>query len=241
MPVLERISLTVRAGEFVSIVGPSGSGKSTLLDIIAGLTVPDTGRVRIDGNDTTAMRGYAAYMPQKDVLLPWRKIVDNVALPLEIAGIGKKEARREAEKWLPAFGLGEFAASYPHELSGGMRQRAAFLRTCLCQKELMLLDEPFGSLDALTRLDMQRWLMDVWKSFRSSVLLVTHDIDEAIFLSDHVYVFSPRPGKLAGEVVITLGRPRRVEMTTSPEFAGMKAEIMQILQNNAQVSARPSE
>jgi ABC-type nitrate/sulfonate/bicarbonate transport system ATPase subunit len=232
MTVLDRVSLTVRSGEFVSIIGPSGSGKSTLLDIIAGLTGPDHGQVWIDGKETTSRRGHAAYMPQKDVLLPWRTIVDNVAIPLELNGMSKKEARQEAERWLPQFGLGGFAKHYPHQLSGGMRQRAAFLRTCLCKKELMLLDEPFGSLDALTRLDMQRWLMEVWQAFHTSVLLITHDIEEAIFLSDRIYVFSPRPGKVAGEVSVELERPRRVEMTASEVFVRTKAKLMHILQTS---------
>ncbi|UFJ40252.1 ABC transporter ATP-binding protein [Brevibacillus humidisoli] len=227
---LQDISLSVRQGEFVSLIGPSGSGKSSLLDIIAGLSLPDAGDVLIDGRSKAGERGHVSYMPQRDVLFPWRTILDNVIVPLQIQGVEKKQAREEATRLLPVFGLEQFAASYPHMLSGGMRQRAAFLRTYLCKKELILLDEPFGSLDALTRMQMQQWLLGIWQQFRHSVLLVTHDVDEAILLSDRIYLLSARPGEIVAEVDVPLPRPREPVITTDPAFLSIKSRLLQLLQ-----------
>ena len=230
MTVLDRVSLTVRSGEFVSIIGPSGSGKSTLLDIIAGLTGRITDRYGSTGRNDFPSRTCRLYAA-KGCTFAVAHHSGQCGYSFGAEWNEQKEARQEAERWLPQFGLGGFAKHYPHQLSGGMRQRAAFLRTCLCKKELMLLDEPFGSLDALTRLDMQRWLMEVWQAFHTSVLLITHDIEEAIFLSDRM-MFLPRPGKVAGEVSVELERPRRVEMTASEVFVRTKAKLMHILQTS---------
>ncbi len=226
---LKHVSISVQDGEFVSIIGPSGCGKSTLLDIISGVIVPQAGDVFYHEKQINGKKGIVSYMPQKDLLFPWRTIIDNAAVPLEIAGMSRKQARSEARQLLPRFGLEQFAGSYPQALSGGMRQRANFLRTILCRKELMLLDEPFGKLDALTRLEMQEWLLEIWRDFQYSVLLVTHDIDEAIFLSDKVYVMSPRPGTIMHEVKIPLPRPRSFEMLTGPDAVKTKEELLGML------------
>lgn len=226
---LQAVSLFVREGEIVSLIGPSGCGKSTMLDVVAGLTLPDAGEVLLDGTVITGQKGFVSYMPQKDVLFPWRTILDNVIIPLEIQGIKKNAARDEAFTLLPVFGLDKFADSYPWALSGGMRQRAAFLRTYLCKKALMLLDEPFGKLDALTRLQMQQWLLDIWQTMRHTVLFVTHDVEEAILLSDRIYVLSARPGQIIAEVNVDFPRPRHSGITTTPDFTALKSELLQFL------------
>lgn len=208
VPVLVDVSLSVARDEFVTLIGPSGSGKSTLLNIICGLMQPDEGEILLHGRVTTDRIGRVGYMPQRDLLLPWRSVLDNVLLGPEVMGRDVDEARREAIELLPLFGLDGFADHYPATLSGGMRQRAALLRTFLCRQEIVLLDEPFGALDALTRRTMRRWLLGVWGRFRQAVILVTHDVDEAIALSDRVYVFSARPGRIVDEVPIDLPRPR---------------------------------
>lgn len=226
---LKDISIVVREGEIVSLIGPSGSGKSTLLDVVAGMTLPDTGTVMLDGEHILGKKGFVSYMPQKDVLFPWRTILDNVIVPLEIQGLNRKAAREEALQLLPVFGLENFAQSYPHTLSGGMRQRASFLRTYLAKKEMMLLDEPFGKLDALTRIQMQQWLLKIWENFSHTVLFVTHDVDEAILLSDRVYVLSASHGQVLAEVPVPLIRPRDSEIMTAPEFIAIKRELLNLL------------
>ncbi len=233
---LNQVSLQVGAGEFVSLIGPSGCGKSTLLDIIAGLYLPDTGDILLQGRTLLGTRGGVSYMPQKDVLFPWRTILDNVIVPLEVQGVSKADARREALALLPEFGLEGFARSYPYMLSGGMRQRAAFLRTVLCKKELLLLDEPFGKLDALTRLQMQHWLLTIWQKFKRAVLFVTHDVDEAILLSDRIYVMSPRPGSIEAEVPIYIKRPRGSRSSLSREFIQIKSHLLQLLEQGSSSS-----
>jgi len=208
VPVLQDVSLSAAREEFVTLIGPSGSGKSTLLNIICGLMQPDEGEVLLHGETIAERIGRVGYMPQRDLLLPWRSVLDNVLLGPEVMGRDMAQARREALDLLPLFGLNGFEGHYPATLSGGMRQRAALLRTFLCHQEIVLLDEPFGALDALTRRTMRRWLVEVWARFRQAVILVTHDVDEAIYLSDRVYVFSERPGRILDEVPIDLPRPR---------------------------------
>ena len=208
VPVLDDVSLSVGREEFVSLIGPSGSGKSTLLNVICGLMQPDSGEILLHGEVATDRIGRVGYMPQRDLLLPWRSVLDNVLLGPEVMGHDLGQARREALELLPLFGLNGFEGQYPATLSGGMRQRAALLRTFLCRQEIVLLDEPFGALDALTRRTMRRWLLGVWGRFRQAVILVTHDVDEAIYLSDRVYVFAERPGRILDEVPIDLPRPR---------------------------------
>lgn len=227
---LRDVSLTVRSGEFVALVGPSGCGKSTLLDVLSGLQRPDAGRVELDGREITGTVGLIGYMPQKDLLMPWRTVLDNTILGLELAGVRRSEARERALESFPRFGLAGFERVYPASLSGGMRQRAALLRTFLVPREVQLLDEPFGALDAITRAEMQAWLLDVRQGFDSTVVLVTHDVDEAIYLADRVYVLSPRPGRIRDEVPVDIPRPRvYAEVVTSEPFRALKARLLDAL------------
>lgn len=227
--VLDHVDLTVQAGEFVSIVGPSGCGKSTLLNMIAGLEQPSSGEIVISGRSAPDRLGSAAYMHQKDLLLPWRTVLGNAILALEIAGVPKPVGHARAEALLDRFGLKGFESAYPATLSGGMRQRAAFLRTVLSDRPLLLLDEPFGALDALTRSMMQEWLLSVWDDLGRTVLFVTHDVEEAIFLSDRVLVMSARPGRLVHERAVDLPRPRHFDVIATPEFASLKADLFHAL------------
>lgn len=215
---LSATDLHARPGEFVTILGPSGCGKSTLFHIITGLLSPSTGSVFIDGTPVNNTRGHVSYMPQGDQLLPWRSIRDNVILGMEVDGVSKRQARVQASGLLTQFGLGDYLDAHPRELSGGMRQRAAFIRTMLFPRDVLLLDEPLGALDAQTRLLMQEWLLDVWTNDKKTVLFITHDVDEAVFLSDRVYVMSARPGRMIGEVTINLPRPRRPQVREAPEY-----------------------
>lgn len=217
---LEDVSLTVRDRELVALIGPSGSGKSTLLDIVAGLYPPSAGTVFLDGEptQTQARLGRTAYMRQRDLLLPWRSAVDNAALALEAHGIPRRQARARARARFAEFGLAGFERAYPSQLSGGMRQRVAFLRTVLAERPLLLLDEPFGALDALNRVAMQSWLLEMWERERRAVLLVTHDVDEAVYLADRVVVLTARPGRVAHVEPIDLPRPRHRDIVTSTAF-----------------------
>ncbi|CAH1213614.1 Bicarbonate transport ATP-binding protein CmpD [Paenibacillus auburnensis] len=225
--VLDNVSLTVEPQEFVSILGPSGCGKSTLFHIIGGLEAPDAGTVSMNGRSVTGQRGEISYMPQQPALFPWRSTLDNVLLAGELKGEPQAAARDNARRWLAKVGLGGFEKAYPHMLSGGMQQRAAFLRALLAPQELMLLDEPFSALDALTRSDMQRWLLELWEENRRSVLFITHNIEEALLLSSRIYVFSGRPGSVLHTVDIPFPRPRREEITDSPEFLQLKRQLAQ--------------
>jgi len=198
---LDGLDLKVRAGELVAVVGPSGCGKSTLLELVAELQEPDAGRVTVTGE--------TAYMPQRDLLLPWRDALGNAALALECQGVAKPAARARAEPLFERFGLADFERARPAELSGGMRQRVAFLRTLLAGRPVLLLDEPFGALDSITRASMQEWLAEALVAEPRTVLLVTHDVEEAILLADRVAVLSPRPGRVVAELEVGLPRPRR--------------------------------
>ncbi|MNW52218.1 Bicarbonate transport ATP-binding protein CmpD [compost metagenome] len=236
LPVLNGLSLTVKQGEFVAIVGPSGCGKSTLFHIIGGLLKPQEGQVLMNGHDVTGQRGKISYMPQQPALFPWRTIEDNVLLAGEVAmdTPPRAEALAEARKWLSSVGLAGFEQAYPHMLSGGMQQRAAFLRALLSPQELMLLDEPFSALDALTRSDMQRWLLDIWEQNRRSVLFITHNIEEALLLADRVYVLSNRPATVLHEVHVPFDRPRREEITEESAFLERKRQIAQWMREEQQ-------
>ena len=231
LDTLSEVTLHINEGEIVSLIGPSGCGKSTLLDIIAGLSVPDSGEVLLNNQKSIiGHKGFVSYMQQKDVLFPWRTIVENMVVPLEIIGANKQAALLEARSMLATFGLERFADDYPDTLSGGMRQRANLLRTYLCKKEIMLLDEPFGKLDALTRRQMQRWFLEVWNNLKPTVFLVTHDVEEAILLSERIYVFSGRPGRIVEEVKVGLSRPRQDSIITSPEFVEIKKNLLKLLE-----------
>jgi ABC-type nitrate/sulfonate/bicarbonate transport system ATPase subunit len=228
-PVLDGFSLRVAMGEFCAIVGPSGSGKSTILNLFAGLLGPDAGRVAVLGREGARVLGAAAYMPQRDALLPWRTVEDNVALPLRIAGVPVADARLRARRLLTRFDLGGYAAGRPDALSGGMRQRVAFLRTVLPERGALLLDEPFGALDALTRADLQDWLQRAVLMGGQSVLLVTHDVEEALYLADRVVVLRGRPAEAALDLPVPFPRPRGREVTLTSTFAQLKGEVFRAL------------
>ncbi|MGH6926381.1 MAG: ABC transporter ATP-binding protein [Propylenella sp.] len=229
---IEDFSLRLRPNEFISIIGPSGSGKSTLLNVIAGILIPDAGSVKLDGADITGEPGNVAYMMQRDLLLPWRTVLDNVILGPELAGTPRAGARATALALTPRFGLAGFENAYPAALSGGMRQRAALLRTILCERSVILLDEPFGALDALTRAALSEWLLGIQREFKRTMILITHDPEDAVFLSDRVYVATPRPMRIAGIVDIDLPFERRREATLMPEFAAHKKAVLSLLRND---------
>jgi NitT/TauT family transport system ATP-binding protein len=214
---LERLSLRAAPGEIVAVVGPSGSGKTTLLELVCGLQRPDAG---------TLEAAPAALMPQRDLLLPWLGALDNATLALRARGVPRAEARDQARPWIERFGLGEFADTRPAELSGGMRQRVSFLRSLLAGKPVLALDEPFAALDAITRAEMQSWLARVLADAPRTVILVTHDVEEAVVLADRVAVLSPRPGRVMAEITVALPRPRR---RTDPELTALRERVYRAL------------
>lgn len=224
--IIRQISLTLQEGELVSLLGVSGGGKTTLFNIIAGLKEPDEGKVYLEGKDITGKPGNVSYMLQKDLLLPYRTIVDNVALPLIIRGMNKKEAREKASTYFEEFGLEGTQKKYPAQLSGGMKQRAALLRTYLFSEKVALLDEPFSALDMLTKGAVHEWYLNVMEKIKLSTLFITHDIDEAILLSDRIYLLTGRPGTLTKEIVIKEPKPRRKDFNLSEEFLRYKREII---------------
>ncbi|MFC2035902.1 ABC transporter ATP-binding protein [Chloroflexota bacterium] len=228
-PVLEDISFKIMPGEFVTIIGASGTGKSTLFNLCVGLLEPDKGEILIDGEKPDNRAGMVGYMPQRDLLLPWRNVLDNVIIPLEIQGVPRRESRQKAFEMLPHFGLETFENEYPSTLSGGMRQRAALLRTWLMGRATLLLDEPFGALDALTRKELRNWLLRVWQEFGRTVMFITHDVEEAVYLADRVLMISARPGIIKRELKIDLPRPRRQRMIAEPEFGKLVRELLEEL------------
>ncbi|MBI1200931.1 MAG: ATP-binding cassette domain-containing protein [Rhodopseudomonas sp.] len=234
---LAPVDLDVPAGKFVSLIGPSGCGKSTIFNVIAGLQPPSTGRVVLDGEEATGTIGQVGYMLQKDLLLPWRTVLDNVALGMEIRGVPLKEARDRALPLLHRYGLGGFENRYPKALSGGMRQRAALLRTLLIDTDVVLLDEPFGALDAQTKAQMQEWLLQLFQDFGRTVIFVTHDVEEAVFLSDEIYVMASRPGRIIDQMTIDLPRPRDRSVISSPRFVAMKKYCLDLLHNVGEAPA----
>ncbi len=226
--ILDGIDFAVEPGTFVALVGPSGAGKSTLLSLLAGLEPPTEGIIEKDG-EPLAGPGTVAYMPQNDLLLPWRTVVGNVALGLEATGTSKREARTRANKALSRFGLEEFADVPPWKLSGGMRSRVALLRTALLDRDVLLLDEPFGALDALTRRHLQGWLLEVREELAATIVLVTHDVDEALLLADRAVVLGQRPARVALDLPVKLERPRTMEIETTTEFSRLKRQLLQAL------------
>jgi putative hydroxymethylpyrimidine transport system ATP-binding protein len=227
--IFQNISIDVKPGEFVSIIGASGSGKSTLFKLITGLLEPDRGQIWINGQASEKRLGKVGYMPQKDLLLPWRTVTENVLLPLELTKENKKQRMMEIKEWLSRFGLEGYEKAYPHELSGGMRQRAAFLRTIMTGKDLLLLDEPFGALDSLTKRKMHSWLLELWGDLQKTVLFITHDLEEAILLSDRIYLLPGAERQLVQEVKINLPRPRNAELIYQSEFIGMRKELERLI------------
>lgn len=222
--VLQDVSLTLREGELVCLLGISGGGKTTLFNVISGLLQPDEGQVFLDGQDITGKPGHISYMLQKDLLLPYRTIEDNVALPLLLRGVKKKEARAQAAALFPQFGLEGTEKLWPAQLSGGMRQRAALLRTYLFSQNVALLDEPFSALDTLTKSAVHQWYLEVMERIRLSTLFITHDIDEAILLSDRIYLLMD--GRVGEEIIVREPRPRHMDFNLTPEFLEYKRYIL---------------
>ncbi|QWW67505.1 ABC transporter ATP-binding protein [Rhizobium sp. WYJ-E13] len=229
MEVLKDISLHIARGEFVSIVGPSGSGKSTILRLLTQALLADKGDILFDGTPLSQAAHAFAFMPQRDALMPWRSVIDNAILGLEVHGMRRRQARAVAAPLFERFGLAGFENHYPAALSGGMRQRAALLRTVIQRQDVLLLDEPFGALDALTRTQMQEWLQGMWTDHRWTALLITHDVREAVFLSDRIYVLSARPAAVVREFEVPLARPRTLADLGSPAAQTIETEILQTL------------
>lgn len=223
MKILKDISFNVNKGELVTIVGPSGSGKSTIFNIITKLTEVDSGSLNINGD--------VSYMYQKDMMVPWKKVIDNIAIPLVLNGMKKKEAREIVEKYIDIFGLEGFQEKYPSQLSGGMKQRANLLKTYLTSNDIMLLDEPFGALDSITRGKLQKWLVGLKKKTNSTILFITHDIDEAILISDRIYVISEKPAIIKGEVKVDISRDNYEEISLTKEFIEIKRNVLKLLGN----------
>ncbi|MFN8376080.1 MAG: ABC transporter ATP-binding protein [Anaerolineae bacterium] len=230
LPALGPLTLTVETGEFVCVVGPSGCGKSTLIRILAGLQKPSQGQVLLDGAPITAPSRRVAVMFQETNLMPWRTVLDNVALPLELTGFSKTIRYETVHKLLPALGLEEFALAYPGELSGGMAQRAALGRVLVQQPHVMLLDEPFGALDALTREQVSLDLLRLWAEKEQTVVMVTHSIDEAVLLADRIVVLSRRPGQLVADIRVPLTRPRRIEDTYTEIFNQTARQVREMIE-----------
>jgi putative hydroxymethylpyrimidine transport system ATP-binding protein len=230
-PIFQDISIDVKNGEFVSIIGSSGSGKSTLFKLITGLLEPQQGEIRMYGEQIGDRLGIVGYMPQKDLLLPWRTVLDNVLLPVEVMKVSKKQKIAEVREWLSQFGLAEYENAYPHELSGGMKQRVAFLRTIVTGRELLLLDEPFGALDSLTKRTMHNWLLDLWGELQRTVLFITHDLEEAILLSDRIYLIGGKGNHQIKEIKVNLTRPRNSELIYQSAFIAMRKELEWLIQH----------
>jgi ABC-type nitrate/sulfonate/bicarbonate transport system ATPase subunit len=224
--ILDDLSIQVGEGEFVSILGPSGSGKSTLFHVIGGLFAPDSGDIKLDGESINGRRGSISYMPQSPSLLPWRTVIENVMLGQELHGKRDKEM---AMGMIERAGLKGYEDAYPEDLSGGMKQRVAFIRALVSPQSFLCLDEPFSALDEFTRLDMQRWLLSIWEEDLSSVLFVTHNIDEALFLSDRIIVLSTRPARVQKEFKVPFPRPRNKEILLTEEFLKWKTDIFEEL------------
>ena len=227
--VLKDVSITLNEGEIISLLGVSGGGKTTLFNVLSGIYTPESGTVTLKNEDVTGKPGKISYMLQKDLLLPYKKVIDNVSLPLVLGGMNKKEARAEADKYFKTFGLEGTQQLYPSKLSGGMKQRAALLRTYLSSNGVALLDEPFSALDTITKSKIHKWYLDVMKSINLSTVFITHDIDEAILLSDRIYILAGNPGTICAEIVIDVPKPRDENFNVSDEFICYKRKIVELL------------
>lgn len=229
--IIDNVSLSLDKGEIAALLGVSGSGKTTLFNIIAGLSKPDKGSVLLDNEEITGAPGKISYMLQKDLLLPHKTILDNVALPLVIKGMKKSEARQRALPLFCRFGLSDTEKKYPSQLSGGMKQRAALLRTYLFSEKVALLDEPFSALDMLTKADIHQWYLDIMDEIKLSTLFITHDIDEAILLSDKIYILSGKPATIVKEITINEPKPRSRDFALTESFLAYKKQITAQLKN----------
>lgn len=227
--VLKDVSITLNEGEIISLLGVSGSGKTTLFNVLSGIYKPDSGAVVLKDKDITGKPGEISYMLQKDLLFPYRKVIDNVCLPLILSGMSKKDARKKADPLFETFGLEGAQMKYPSMLSGGMRQRAALLRTYLGSHGVALLDEPFSALDTITKSKIHKWYLDIMQEINLSTVFITHDIDEAILLSDRIYILSGKPGTVSDEIVIDVPKPRSSDFNLTDEFLAYKRQIVEIL------------
>lgn len=236
---LADINLEIASGEFVCILGASGCGKSTLFNAVSGLLKVDAGEILLDGRNIAGKPGEVGYMLQKDLLLPWRTVLGNITLGASLTRGVTGTDRSLAVELALRYGLGDYLNHFPRTLSGGMRQRVALMRTIAAGRELMLLDEPFGALDSQTRIGMQQWLLQVWRELRRTILFVTHDVDEAIFLADRIVVMLPRPGRVGAILDVALDRPRSMECLTSPAFVDAKRRIMEMLYSHSTLQALP--
>ena len=228
--IVTNIGLELPAGGFISLLGPSGVGKTTLFNVLAGVEKPDAGGVFLGGEDITGVCGKVSYMLQKDLLLEYRTVLDNIILPLLIRGEKKKPAREKAAEFFPMFGLSGYEKKYPNELSGGMRQRAALLRTCMLRNSVILLDEPFSALDAITRRAMQSWYAQIAGQMKVSTLFITHDVEEALALSGTVYILNGRPGKITHKIDVSPHSPGDSNFSVSTEFARQKRLILEAIE-----------
>jgi len=224
--MIDGLDLQIHDSEFVSIIGPSGSGKSTIFRLITGLEQPDEGGILLNGKQPENRLGIVGYMPQQDLLMPWRTIMENAVLPLEIKGVKKTEAEVQVRGLLTDFGLNGVENKLPGDLSGGMKQRVSFLRTVLSGSNILLLDEPFSALDAITRLTMQEWLLEQWEKWQKTILFITHDVDEALFLSDRIFVLQQYPISSLQVVEVPLERPRTVRDLSRPEIVELKEHLI---------------
>ncbi|MFZ5945322.1 MAG: ABC transporter ATP-binding protein [Bacillota bacterium] len=224
-PIFDNLSFSVGCGEFMALVGPSGCGKTTLIHILAGLLTPTSGEILLDGSPETIL-GKVGLMPQQDLLLPWRTVLDNCSLPLEIKGVSVQTAREKARGVLIQFGLGGYENAFPYQLSGGMRQRAAFLQSIIAGNKIILLDEPFSALDALTRLKMQQWLLNMWLEIKPTIIFITHDVEEAVFLAQRVLLLSSPPNKGFAEFPINLPYPRSKELLGNDQLVMLRQKIL---------------
>lgn len=227
--IIKDITVELNEKEIVSLLGVSGGGKTTLFNVLSGLSLPDSGRVYLQNEDITGKPGKISYMLQKDLLLPYYRVIHNVALPLIIKGEKKKEAYKKAMELFPFFGLEGAEKKFPHQLSGGMRQRAAFLRTYLSSEGVALLDEPFSALDTITKASVHEWYLKIMSEIDLSTLFITHDIDEAILLSDRIYILSGKPGRITEEIKIDLPKPRNNSLLLTSEFIEYKRLISKII------------
>lgn len=227
--LLDSLDFQVMNGEFISIIGPSGSGKSTLFRLITGLEEPEQGSIAINGQRLSNRFGTVGYMPQQDLLMPWRTILENAVLPLELKNVPKEEAYIQVQKLLKEFGLNGYENSYPGDLSGGMRQRVSFLRAILSGSNILLLDEPFSALDAITKLSMQEWLLEQWEKRQKTILFITHDVEEALFLSDRIFVITNSPVRDLQEITVPLQRPRVLHDLNNPHVIELKEQLIDLL------------
>lgn len=233
--LIEDLSFKINKGDFVSIIGPSGCGKSTIFRLISKLEKASSGDILLGGNNIKDLYGYIGYMPQRDLLIPWRTILENASLPLEVGGKNLKEAKEKAEEYLKIFGLNEYKDKHPKDLSGGMRQRVSFIRTLLTGAEVMLLDEPFSALDAITKVSMQEWLLSQWINLKKTILFITHDVEEALFLSNRIFVISENPISKLKEVTVPLSYPRDRHALSYKEIIEIKEELINELKQRVEL------